>query len=74
MDFMHVIEPRGIAGEICIFWRNNDHVLLNTWTFFLLRLAFLMGKRIPNGGYWQYMRVRMKKRKEKKKGTIEDVV
>ncbi|KAB2635662.1 ribonuclease H protein [Pyrus ussuriensis x Pyrus communis] len=28
MEFMHVVEPRGIAGGMCIFLRNYDHVLL----------------------------------------------
>ena len=39
MDFMHAIEPRGIAGGMCIFWRNYDHVLLVKYADFFVEVG-----------------------------------
>ncbi|KAM0994543.1 hypothetical protein EV2_010370 [Malus domestica] len=39
MDFMHAIEPRGIAGGMCIFWRNYDLVMLVKYSDFFIEVG-----------------------------------
>ena len=28
MKHMHAVEPRGIGGKLCVFWRDDSHVIL----------------------------------------------
>ncbi|KAM2454074.1 hypothetical protein PS1_014222 [Malus domestica] len=39
MDFMHAVEPRGIAGGMCIFWRNYDLVMLVKYSDFFIEVG-----------------------------------
>ncbi|XP_068344245.1 uncharacterized protein [Pyrus communis] len=42
MDSMHAVEPRGIAGGMCIFWRN--YVLLVKYANFFLEVGICDGE------------------------------
>ncbi|KAM1309506.1 hypothetical protein ACFX13_006340 [Malus domestica] len=39
MDFMHAVEPRGIVGGMCIFWRNYDLVMLVKYSAFFIEVG-----------------------------------
>ncbi|KAM2502553.1 hypothetical protein ACFX1W_033092 [Malus domestica] len=39
MDFMHAVEPRGIAGGMCIFWRTYDLVMLVNYSEFFIEVG-----------------------------------
>ena len=43
MDFMHAVEPRGIAGGMCIFWRNYDQVMLVKFANFFIEVGICDG-------------------------------
>ncbi|KAM0991682.1 hypothetical protein ACFX2C_010033 [Malus domestica] len=43
MDFMHTVEPRGITGGMCIFWRNRDQVLLVKYADFFIEVGIYDG-------------------------------
>lgn len=40
---MHVVEPKGIVGGMCIFWKDYDQVLLVKYVDFFIEVGIFYG-------------------------------
>lgn len=38
MEHMFVVEPRGIGGWLCVFWRAESHVILVKFEDFMIEV------------------------------------
>ncbi|CAB4299177.1 unnamed protein product [Prunus armeniaca] len=54
MQFMHAVEPRGLSGGLCLFWKEMSQVVLLKYADFFIEVVI---KDEENGAKWRFFAV-----------------